>query len=80
MPRKQKRPEVETIRRKCVACGKIKEVKFKDWYIPPAKFVANQQNRPNRIDIPGASVKYYGCFVDNGVYDCGYEAQWATTN
>ena len=80
MPRKQKRPEVETIRRKCVACGKIKEVKFKDWYIPPAKFVANQQNRPNRIDIPGASVKYYGCFVDNGVYDCGYEAQLAITN
>ena len=75
MPRKQKRPEVETIRRKCVACGKIKEVKFKDWYIPPAKFVDNQQNIPNRIDIPGASVKYYGCFVDNGVYDCGYEAQ-----
>ena len=54
MPRKQKRQEVETIRR---------------------KFVANQQNRPKRIDIPGASVKYYGCFVDNGVYDCGYEAQ-----
>ncbi len=80
MPRKQKRPEVETIRRKCVACGKIKEVKFKERYIPPAKFVANQQNRPNRIDIPGASVKYYGCFVDNGVYDCGYEAQWAITN
>ena len=80
MPRKQKRPEVETIKRKCVACGKIKEVKFKDWYIPRAKFVANQQNRPNRIDIPGAWVKYYGCFVDNGVYDCGYEAQWAITN
>ena len=80
MPRKQKRPEVETIRRKCVACGKIKEVKFNDLYIPPAKFVANQQNRPNRIDIPGASVKYYGCFVDNGVYDCGYEVQWAITN
>ena len=37
MPRKQKRPEVETIRRKCVACGKIKEVKYKEWYIPPVE-------------------------------------------
>ena len=76
MPRKQKRPEVETIRRKCVACGKIKEVKYREWSIPPAKFVANQQNRPNRIDIPGASVKYYCCFKnDDGTFDCGYEAQ-----
>ena len=75
MPRKQKRPEVETIRRKCVACGKIKEVKYKEWYIPPTKFNPNKGTSPNRIDIPGASVKYYGCFVDNDTYDCGYEVE-----
>ena len=76
MPRKQKRPEVETIRRKCVACGKIKEVKYKEWYIPPTKFNPNKGTAPNRIDIPGASVKYYCCFKnDDGTFDCGYEAQ-----
>ena len=29
-----KRPVVEAIRRKCVGCGKIKEVKFKKYWIP----------------------------------------------
>ena len=71
----QKRPEVETIRRKRVACGKIKEVKYKEWYIQPTKFNPNKGTSPNRIDIPGASVKYYGCFVDNDTYDCGYEVE-----
>ena len=76
MPRMQKRPEVEKIRRKCVACGKIKEVKYKEWYIPPTKFNPNKGTAPNRIDIPGASVKYYCCFKnDDGTFDCGYEAQ-----
>ncbi len=71
----QKRPEVETIRRKCVACGKIKEVKYKEWSIPPTKFNPNKGTSPNRIDIPGASVKYYCCFKnDDGTMECEYSA------
>ena len=76
MPRKQQRPEVPDIRRKCFACGKIRLVKLKEWSMPPAKFVSNQNNRPNRSDVPGAEVKYYCCFRnDDGTFDCGYEAQ-----
>ena len=37
MPRKQKRPVVEPIRRKCVACGKVKLVEYREWYIPPVE-------------------------------------------
>ena len=50
-------------------------VKYIEWYIPPTKFNPNKGTSPNRIDIPGASVKYYGCFVDNDTYDCGYEVE-----
>ena len=65
MPRKQKRPVVEEIRRKCAGCGKIKVVQYREWKMPPSKFVANQNNRPNSGDVPGAIVTNY-CS-----YECG---------
>tara|TARA_B100000287_G_scaffold372440_1_gene371061 strand:- start:1583 stop:1840 length:258 start_codon:yes stop_codon:yes gene_type:complete len=70
-----KRPVVEKIRRKCVGCGKIKEVKFRNWNIPSYSFEkdipAYVKNGPkkNRIDIKGASVEYYcgyDCYQDTG--------------
>tara|TARA_B100000900_G_scaffold357365_1_gene327646 strand:- start:1232 stop:1465 length:234 start_codon:yes stop_codon:yes gene_type:complete len=69
--RKQTRPVVEPIRRKCAACGKIKLVVFRKWTMPPSKFVANQNNRPNRGDVDGAQVENYCCFqTDSGEMEC----------
>ena len=76
MPRKQKRPVVEPIRRKCVACGKVKLVEYREWYIPPVEketFVSGAGDKKSRLDIPGSSVSNYGCFPqDDGSFSCGY--------
>ena len=73
MPRKQKRPVVEPIRRKCAACGKIKLVVYREWKIPPTTFSQNMNNRPLRKDIPGAEVTNYCCYRDDsGQFECGY--------
>ena len=76
MPRKQKRPVVEPIRRKCVACVKVKLVEYREWYIPPVEketFVSGAGDRKSRLDIPGSSVSNYGCFPqDDGSFSCGY--------
>jgi|TARA_R110000823_G_scaffold240334_1_gene365340 hypothetical protein len=60
-----KRPIVEAIRRKCVGCGKIKEVKFKKYWIPSysdlSEIPVYLKNGPktNRLERKGAIVKYY---------------------
>ena len=39
------------------------------------KFNPNKGTAPNRIDIPGASVKYYCCFKnDDGTMECEHSA------
>ena len=78
MPRKQKRPVLEPIRRKCAApgCGKVRLVVYREWYVPPVEketFVSGAGNRQSRLDIPGASVKHYCCFPqDDGTFECTY--------
>tara|TARA_B100000925_G_scaffold167020_1_gene125701 strand:- start:43 stop:273 length:231 start_codon:yes stop_codon:yes gene_type:complete len=74
MPRKQKRPEVEPIRRKCFACGKVRLVVFREWKIPPTKFNPTKGSGPLRKDIPGAVVNNYCCFPnsEDGTFECGY--------
>tara|TARA_Y100000592_G_C5227023_1_gene202084 strand:- start:271 stop:480 length:210 start_codon:yes stop_codon:yes gene_type:complete len=69
MPRKQKRPVVEEIRRKCAACGKIKVVKFREWKIPETKFNPNKGGGPLRKDIPGAVVTNYCSYECGGQVD-----------
>ena len=68
-----KRPVVEKIRRKCVGCGKIKEVVFRNYYIPPYTFEKDipvyQKNGPkkDRLERKGATVEYwctYDCYQD----------------
>ena len=58
MPRMQKRPIVEPIRRKCAApgCNKVRLVVYKEWKIPKVEketFVSGAGNRGSRSDIPG---------------------------
>ena len=69
-----KRPIVEAIRRKCVGCGKIKEVKFKKYWIPSftleKDIPAYSKNGPkkDRLERKGATVKYYceyDCYQEN---------------
>ena len=73
--RKQKRPVVEPIRRKCVGCGKVKLVVYREWFIPPVEketFVSGADKKKSRLDIPGSSVKYFGCYPnDDGTFECG---------
>ena len=67
MPRMQKRPYVEPVRRKCATCGKIKLVEHRSWTIPPAKtqttYVSNTKKRKLRKDMPGVSVTNY-CSIE----------------
>ena len=69
MPRKQTRPVVEPIRRKCATCGKVKVVKVRHWSVPPTKFNANKGGGPLRKDIPGASVTNYCSYECSGQTD-----------
>ena len=69
MPRKQKRPEVEDIRRKCSNCGSVKTVVVKEYNMPPAKFSQNMNNRPLRKDVPGAVINYYCSYECSGQTD-----------
>ena len=71
MPRKQTRPVVEPIRRKCAKCGKIKLVVVREWKVPPTTFSQNMNNRPLRKDIPGSEVTNYCCHRDDsGQFEC----------
>ena len=75
MPRMQKRPIVEPIRRKCAApgCSKVRLVVYKEWKIPKVEkeqFVSHAGNRGSRSDIPGAVVKNYCCFPEADVHFC----------
>jgi len=67
MPRMQKRPYVEPVRRKCATCGKIKLVEHREWSIPEAKtqvtYVSNPKKRKLRKDMPGVTVTNY-CSVE----------------
>jgi hypothetical protein len=68
MPRKQTRPVVEDIRRKCNTCGSVKTVVVKKYNMPPAKFTPTMNNKPLRKDIPGVGIEYY----------CSYECSEQT--
>ena len=68
-----KRPVVEPIRRKCVGCGKIKQVGFKKYFIPSYTLEKDipvyQKNGPkkDRLERRGATVEYwctYDCYQD----------------
>tara|TARA_S200002703_G_C3737482_1_gene226741 strand:+ start:173 stop:454 length:282 start_codon:yes stop_codon:yes gene_type:complete len=66
MPRMQKRPFVEPIRRKCEDTGTVKQVNYKYYYIPPFDSQGGTKlptytpkTRKNRSEIPGVVVKYY---------------------
>ena len=74
MPRKKISTKMPGIRKKCFACGKIKLVKYREWKLPEPKYSANTTKLPNREDIPGASVKNYGCYpnFEDGTFECGY--------
>ena len=64
--RKQTRPIVTPIRRKCEDTGTVKQVNYKYFYIPPFDTQGgtkiptyNPNNERKREDIPGVEVKYY---------------------
>tara|TARA_Y100000004_G_scaffold162501_1_gene191303 strand:+ start:1345 stop:1557 length:213 start_codon:yes stop_codon:yes gene_type:complete len=69
MPRKQTRPVVEPIRRKCAKCGKIKLVVVREWKVPPTTFTPNMNNKRLRKDIPGAEVTNYCSYECSGQRD-----------
>ena len=69
MPRTQKRPYVEPIRRKCFNCGSVKHVEHKQWF-PVANttqttYTTNMENKVLRKDQTGMQVRYY-CSTECG--------------
>ena len=69
MPRKQTRPVVEPIRRKCATCGKVKVVKVRHWSVPPTTFSSSNTRKTLRKDIPGAEVTNYCSYECSGQKD-----------
>ena len=67
MPRMQKRPVVEPIRRKCATCGSVKLVQHRSWTVPPTtqyrQPIYNPKTAKKRQDMPGVSVLNY-CSID----------------
>jgi len=67
MPRMQKRPIVESIRRKCFTCGSIKEVQHKHFTMPrnttQTTYTTNMDKKVLRTDVKGVEIKYY-CSTD----------------
>jgi|14_taG_2_1085336.scaffolds.fasta_scaffold37108_2 hypothetical protein len=66
MPRMQKRPIVERIRRKCHTCGSVKWVEHKLYKMPPFNSQGGTKlptytpkTRKNRTDIPGVVIENY---------------------
>mgnify|MGYP000097133247 CR=1 FL=1 len=59
--RKQTRPIVAPIRRKCFSCGSVKTVIAKHFDMPMSDkpYQSNHENRPNRTEVKGAIVKNY---------------------
>jgi hypothetical protein len=69
MPRMQKRPYVEPIRRKCFNCGSVKQVEHKQWFpvanTTQTNYTPNMEKKVLRKDQPGMQVRYY-CSTECG--------------
>ena len=59
--RKQTRPFVETIRRKCEDTGTVKHVNYKYYLMPMSNkaYISNHEKRPKRTEVKDVVVKYY---------------------
>jgi len=63
MPRMQKRPYVEPIRRKCEDTQSVKQVNYKYYLMPPSTtqtiWTTNMDKKVLRTDVKGVEIKYY---------------------
>ena len=63
MPRIQKRPYVEPIRRKCEDTQSVKQVNYKYYEMPPSTtqttWTTNMDKKVLRKDVKGVVIKYY---------------------